>query len=101
MLYGTKKRGSGGTLFEQHRPLLAETARDVAEDVLDLVAHGNEDKDDDDGDQYEDEGILDHALPFLAVEQVLQAQIQVGQHGVSPPCRRVRYGQSGKRPTAP
>jgi hypothetical protein len=50
---------------------LAETARDVAKDVLDLVPECNEDKDDDNGDQYEDKGVFDHALTILSMKQVL------------------------------
>src|SRR3982074_2474295 len=60
--------------------LLAQAARDVAEDVLDLVAEDDEDYDHDHRDQDEDKGVLDHTLPFLTVEQSAKLEIKVGQH---------------------
>src|SRR5207237_4295763 len=60
--------------------LLAQTARDVAENVLDLVAKDDQDDDDDHRDQNENKGVLDHTLPFLTVEQCTKAEIKVGQH---------------------
>src|ERR1700730_6528512 len=66
--------------------LLAEAARNVAEHVLDLVAENDQDYDDNHRDQDENEGVLYHALPFLTVEQLTEAQIKVGQHANSPPC---------------
>jgi hypothetical protein len=62
--------------------LLAKTARDVAEDVLDLVAEDNQDHDHDYRDQDENEGVLYHALPFLTVEQLTETKIQAGQHAI-------------------
>jgi hypothetical protein len=62
--------------------LLTETARDVAEHVLDLVAKDDQNYDDNHGDQDEDEGVLYHALPFLTVKQLTEAQIKVGQHAI-------------------
>src|SRR5205085_1967213 len=73
----------------QSRALLAATARDVAEHVLDLVAKKDQDDDDYDRDQHEDKGILDHTLSFLAVEQSAQTQIQAGQHGFHLPFWRL------------
>src|SRR6266576_6679350 len=67
--------------------LLAEAARDVAEHVLDLVAEDYQNNDHDHRDQDENEGVLYHALPFLTVEQLTEAQIKVGQHADSPPFR--------------
>src|SRR3982074_887130 len=66
--------------------LLAQAARDVAEDVLDLVAEDDQDYDHDHRDQDEDKGVLDHTLPFLTVEQSAKLEIKVGQHADSPPC---------------
>src|SRR2546421_9028778 len=60
--------------------LLAEAARDVAEDVLDLVAENDQDYDDNHRDQDEDEGVLNHTLAFLTVEQGAEAEIQIAQH---------------------
>src|SRR5436853_22963 len=62
------------------RGLLAQAARDVAEDVLDLVAEDDQDYDHDHRDQDEDKGVLDHTLPFLTVEQSAKLEIKVGQH---------------------
>src|SRR5438067_13325457 len=64
------------------RGLLAQTARDVAEDVLDLVAKNNQHYDDHDSDQDEDKGVFDHTLRSLTVEQFAQTQVQAAQHGV-------------------
>src|SRR5919204_6244447 len=64
----------------QNGCLLAETARDVAEHVLDLVAEHDQDYDDNHRDQDENEGVLYHTLPFLTVEQLTEAQIKAGQH---------------------
>src|SRR5205085_9621800 len=60
--------------------LLAEAARDVAEDVLDLVAENDQDYDDNHRDQDEDEGVINHTLAFLTVEQGAEAEIQIAQH---------------------
>jgi hypothetical protein len=65
--------------------LLAEAARDVAEDVLDLVAEDDQDYDHDHRDQDENKGVLNHALPFLTAEQLTETQIKAGQHANSPP----------------
>jgi hypothetical protein len=62
--------------------LLAETARDVAEDVLDLVAEDDQDYDHDHRDQDENKGVLNHTLPFLTVEQSAKAKIKAGQHAI-------------------
>jgi hypothetical protein len=60
--------------------LLAETARDVAEHVLDLVAEHDQDYDHDHRDQDEDEGVLNHTLALLTTEELTEAQIKAGQH---------------------
>jgi hypothetical protein len=60
--------------------LLAETARDVAEDVLDLVAEDDQNYDDHDSDQDEDKGVLDHTLPFLTVEQIADLVVNGAKH---------------------
>jgi hypothetical protein len=60
--------------------LLAETARDVAEHVLDLVAENDQDDDDNHRDQDENKGVLNHTLAFLTIEELTEAQIQIGQH---------------------
>src|ERR1700738_3828320 len=62
--------------------LLRKTARDVAEHVLDLVAKNDQHDDDDDGDQDENKGVLDHALPLLTVEQLTEPKVQIGQHAI-------------------
>jgi hypothetical protein len=67
-------------LPRSERGLLAQAARDVAEDVLDLVAKDDQDYDNHDCDQDEDKGVLDHTLPFLTVEQSAKLEIKVGQH---------------------
>src|SRR5437867_6688265 len=72
------------------RGLLAQTARDVAEHVLDLVAKNNQDYDDHDRDQDEDKGVFDHTLPFLTVEQFAQTQVEAVQHGFHLPSERLR-----------
>jgi hypothetical protein len=61
--------------------LLAQTARDVAEDVLDLVAKNDQHDDNDDSDKDEDKSVFDHTLSFLTVEQRAKLQIKAGQHG--------------------
>src|SRR6202011_1354225 len=60
--------------------LLAQTARDVAEDVLDLVAEDDQNYDDHDSDQDEDKGVFDHTLPFLTVEQIANLVVDGGKH---------------------
>src|SRR6184192_3192972 len=65
---------------KNEKGLLAQAARDVAEDVLDLVAEDDQDYDHDHRDQDEDKGVLDHTLPFLTVEQSAKLEIKVGQH---------------------
>src|SRR5207302_10795128 len=65
---------------QERNGILAQAARDVAEDVLDLVAEDDRDYDHDHRDQDEDKGVLDHTLPFLTVEQSAKLEIKVGQH---------------------
>src|SRR5437899_2796993 len=65
---------------KNEKGLLAQAARDVAEDVLDLVAENDQDYDHDHRDQDEDKGVLDHTLPFLTVEQSAKLEIKVGQY---------------------
>jgi hypothetical protein len=65
---------------KNEKGLLAQAARDVAENVLDLVAEDDQDYDDHDSDQDEDKGVLDHTLPFLTVEQSAKLEIEAGQH---------------------
>src|SRR5467141_2526506 len=65
---------------QERKGLLAQAARDVAEDVLDLVAEDDQDYDHDHRDQDEDKGVLDHTLPFVTVEQSAKLEIKVGQH---------------------
>src|SRR3982074_2703652 len=74
--------------------LLAQAARDVAEDVLDLVAEDDQDYDHDHRDQDEDKGVLDHTLPFLTVEQSAKLEIKVGQHASFTSLWRDRTGPS-------
>jgi hypothetical protein len=57
----TAKAGSSPSLHPQ-------SAGDVAEDVLDLVAEDDQDHDDDDGDEDQDEGVLNHTLTFVIAE---------------------------------
>src|ERR1700736_3749632 len=76
------------------RVLLAQAARDVAEDVLDLVAEDDQDYDNHDSDQDEDKGVLDHTLPFLTVEQSAKLEIRVGQHASFTSLWRDRTGPS-------
>jgi hypothetical protein len=47
-----------------------ESAGDVAENVLYLVAQDDQDHDHDDCDQDQDEGIFDHPLPFVVGKDV-------------------------------
>src|SRR4029077_13582754 len=77
-----KKRAPEGTLlsFLLRVSLLAQTARDVAEHVLDLVAEDDQHYDDHDSDQDEDKGVLDHTLPFLTVEQIANLVVDGGKH---------------------
>src|SRR5438309_11401995 len=70
--------------------LLAQTARDVAEDVLHLVAQDDQDHDNDHRDQDQDEGVLYHALPFLTVEQRAETKIEAGQHAIHLLCDVMR-----------
>src|SRR6202011_581344 len=72
---------------QERNGLLAQAARDVAEDVLDLVAEDDQDYDHDHRDQDENKGVLNHALPFLTAEQLTETQIKAGQHANSPPLR--------------
>ena len=46
-----------------------ESAGDVAQDVLDLVAEDDQDHDDDHRDQDEDQRVLNHALAFVMAER--------------------------------
>src|SRR5438105_13617835 len=66
--------------FSRDASLLAHRARDIAKDVLDLVAQDDQDHDHDHRDQDENEGVLYHALPFLTVEQLTETEVQAGQH---------------------
>src|SRR5438105_9775784 len=45
---------------------------DVREDVLDLLAHRKKDDDDHDRNEYQDQGVLNHTLAFLAGRQTTQ-----------------------------
>src|SRR2546428_1960626 len=81
-------------LPRNERGLLAQAARDVAEDVLDLVAEDDQDYDHDHRDQDEDKGVLDHTLPFLTVEQSAKLEIKVGQHASFTSLWRDRTGPS-------
>src|SRR6266513_6450684 len=84
-----KRAPSWGPLSLAMEGLLAQTARDVAEDVLDLVAEDDQDYDDHDRDQDEDKGVLDHTLPFLTVEQFAQTQVEAVKHGFHLPSERL------------
>src|SRR5213082_1283999 len=86
----TKKGPVRGPFAFGSRGLLDQTARDVAEHVLDLVAKNNQNYDDHDRDQDEDKGVLDHTLPFLTVEQFAQTQVEAVQHGFHLPSERLR-----------
>ena len=50
----------------------AEGGDDVREHVGDLVAHGQKNHDDDDRNEHQDQGVLDHSLAALAADQVSQ-----------------------------
>src|SRR5947209_8134676 len=80
----------GSSLLFVRIGLLAETARDVAEDVLHLVAQDDQDHDNDHRDQDQDEGVLYHALPFLTVEQRAETKIEAGQHALHLLCDVMR-----------
>src|SRR4030081_1869244 len=67
---------------QERKGLLAQAARDVAEDVLDLVAEDDQDYDNHDSDQDEDKGVLDHTLPFLTVEQCANAVVKARKHWI-------------------
>jgi hypothetical protein len=76
-----KRRGrrQAASLKPQFR-LGPEASRNVAEDVLDLVAKKNEDYDDHDRDQDQNEGVLNHALTFLVlvtVHKLTELQIKI------------------------
>src|SRR3989442_12891994 len=81
-------------LPRNERGLLPQAGRDVAEDVLDLVAEDDQDYDHDHRDQDEDKGVLDHTLPFLTVEQSAKLEIKVGQHASFTSLWRDRTGPS-------
>jgi hypothetical protein len=76
---GKKKREAlGASLSGIWFCLGPQTAGNVAEDVLDLVAKKDKDNDDNDRDEYQDEGVLDHTLAFLVTMQELtELQIKV------------------------
>ena len=52
--------------------LRPESAGDVAEDVLHLVAEDDEDHDHDHSDEDQDERVLDHALTLVAGDQLAE-----------------------------
>ena len=62
-----KEPARPGRLLGTRAPLTAQAARDVAENVLDLVAENDEDHDDDNRDKNQNEGVLDHSLAFLLI----------------------------------
>jgi hypothetical protein len=67
------------------RLLTVEASSDIAEDVLDLVTKKNENDDDNDCDQYEDKGVLNHALSLfiiLTMKQLTELYVQTGQQDV-------------------
>jgi hypothetical protein len=76
-----KEEGAGEpTPSAEAVSLLAETSRDVGENVLDLVAEKNKDHDDHDSDKDQDQGVLDHALPLLvvlAVNEFAELEIKI------------------------
>src|SRR2546425_12176646 len=79
----TKRKGPAlGPFLLLRSGLLVQTARDVAENVLDLVAKNDQDYDNHDRDQDEDKGVLDHTLPFLTVEQIANAVVQARKHWI-------------------
>src|ERR1700724_139250 len=80
ILHKRKRAPHWGPLSLAMEGLLAQTARDVAEDVLDLVAEDDQNYDDHDSDQDEDKGVLDHTLPFLTVEQIADLVVDGGKH---------------------
>src|ERR1700738_3476959 len=65
----TRPTGKAGLQPE----LRAEAARDVAVDVLHLVAHQHQDDDEDHGDQHQDQGVLDQGLPLVAGQGVAES----------------------------
>ena len=77
----TKEKGGGKPPPSSHSyELGAEPSRNVAEDVLDLVAKKNEDYDDHNRDQDQNEGVLNHALTFLVlvtVHKLTELQIKI------------------------
>jgi len=54
----------------------AQSCDDVRKDVLDLLAHRQQDHDHDDRDQDQDQRVLDHALPGLTVDYATESQVQ-------------------------
>src|SRR5438445_4964067 len=59
--------------------LRSEGCYDVREHVLDLVAHRKKDHDDDDRNEDEDQGVLNHALAFLTGRKAAELPVKV-QH---------------------
>jgi hypothetical protein len=62
--YRQKRADAAPTRFQQR--VLTECGHHIGKDVLDLVPHGQKNHDDDDRNENQDQGILDHSLAALA-----------------------------------
>src|SRR3984893_11742730 len=90
ILHKRKRAPHWGPLSLAMEGLLAQTARDVAEDVLELVAEDDQNYADNDSDQDEDKGGLAHPLPILMVEHSANLVVEVGKHWLHLLSKRLR-----------
>ena len=90
-----KQKGPGRSpgLLRYGEGALGEVVADVAEDVLNLTAEEDHGDDDGNGDDSDDEGILDQALAVVLAEEALNA------HG-DPPFSEQRRRRSYTRELA-
>jgi hypothetical protein len=80
----TAPLGIQGAVTDKNEPiLLAQTTVDLAEDLADAAAEQGEDTDDDDGDQHEDERILNQTLAFFPGEETAnhcETSLEIGSN---------------------
>jgi hypothetical protein len=69
VIYGWRCCTEASTMW---RPCLAESSDHVGENVLNLVSQRQQDHNDDDGDEHQDEGVLNHSLTALRSRPVTQ-----------------------------
>ncbi|ABQ92117.1 hypothetical protein RoseRS_3763 [Roseiflexus sp. RS-1] len=97
--YGSHPMGAGGDLepttkpppwiprgaaTDENEPILAgQTTVDLAEDLADAAAEQGENTDDDDGDQHEDERVLNQTLAFFPGEETAnhcETSLEIGSN---------------------